>query len=219
MFYTVYKITNQINNKFYIGKHQTGDLDDGYMGSGKLLKKAFAKYGITNFKKEILFIFDNEMEMNAKEKELVVISEESYNLCPGGKGGFGYINSNVETRIAKNKKARMIANQNGALDKAKIALEILRTDETWCEKKYKKWKETINKNHPTGIKSFLGKKHSDKWKQDHSNKMKNKQQGILNSQFGTCWVYNEKENKKISKDELDHYLKLGYTLGRKIKRV
>ena len=40
MFYTVYKITNKINGKYYIGKHQTKDLNDGYMGSGKLLKRA-----------------------------------------------------------------------------------------------------------------------------------------------------------------------------------
>ncbi len=87
MFYTVYKITNLINNKYYIGKHQTKKLDDNYMGSGKLLKKA-----IINFKKEILYVFDNESDMNAKEKELVVICEQSYNLCDGGFGGFSYIN-------------------------------------------------------------------------------------------------------------------------------
>ena len=93
MFYTVYKITNKINSKFYIGMHQTKKLDDGYMGSGKRLKLAFEKYGIENFSKKIIFIFDNEVDMRNKEKELVVISEESYNLCDGGKGGFGYINN------------------------------------------------------------------------------------------------------------------------------
>lgn len=93
MFYTVYKITNNINGKFYIGMHQTKNLDDGYMGSGKRLKLAITKYGEENFTKEILFIFDNENDMRLKEKELVVIDEEiSYNLCDGGKGGFGYLN-------------------------------------------------------------------------------------------------------------------------------
>lgn len=92
MFYTVYKITNILNDKFYIGKHQTKYLDDGYMGSGKLLKFAYEKYGIDKFTKEILFIFDNEDDMNKKEKELVVICEQSYNLCSGGMGGFSYIN-------------------------------------------------------------------------------------------------------------------------------
>lgn len=96
MYYTIYKITNLINGKYYIGKHQTKNLNDGYMGSGKLLKYAIAKYGIENFRKEILHIFETEAEMNAKEQELVVVCKESYNLNEGGKGGFSYINqSNI----------------------------------------------------------------------------------------------------------------------------
>lgn len=94
MYYTVYKIVNVLNGKFYIGKHQTRKLDDGYMGSGKRICHAIKKYGIENFKKEILFVFDSEDEMNEKEKELVVLNEQSYNLCEGGRGGFSYINQN-----------------------------------------------------------------------------------------------------------------------------
>ena len=93
MFYIVYKTTNIINGKFYIGKHKTKNLNDNYMGSGKLLKQAIEKYGKQNFVKEILFIFDNQEDMNDKEKELVVLTEDSYNLCEGGNGGFDYINS------------------------------------------------------------------------------------------------------------------------------
>ena len=97
MLYTVYKITNLLDGKIYIGKHQTKNLDDGYMGSGKHLKNAVIKHGIENFKKDILFQFDNESEMNAKEAELVtqefVLREDTYNLCVGGNGGFSYINS------------------------------------------------------------------------------------------------------------------------------
>ena len=92
MFYTVYKITNKLNNKYYIGMHQTKNINDGYMGSGKKLKLAIEKYGIGNFYKEILHVFDNEEDMRNKEKELVVLNEMSYNLCDGGKGGFGYLN-------------------------------------------------------------------------------------------------------------------------------
>ena len=94
MFYTIYKITNTVNGKYYIGKHQTKDLNDGYMGSGKHLKRAIKKHGIDNFSKEILHVFQTEQEMNDKEKELVLLEENCYNLCPGGHGGFGYINSN-----------------------------------------------------------------------------------------------------------------------------
>ena len=80
MVYTIYKVTNKINGKCYIGKHQTDDINDGYMGSGKLIKQAIRKYGLDNFSKEILFIFDNEDDMNVKERELVVIGEGSYNI-------------------------------------------------------------------------------------------------------------------------------------------
>ncbi len=103
MYYTVYKTTNTVNGRFYIGKHKTRDLNDGYMGSGKLLRQAIEKYGKDKFLKEILFIFNNEEDMSKKEKELVILSEQSYNLCEGGNGGFDYINRSNITKF-KGKK-------------------------------------------------------------------------------------------------------------------
>lgn len=201
LYYTVYKITNKINQKFYIGKHQTKNLDDGYMGSGKLIRAAIKKYGIENFTKEILYIFSTEDQMNQKEKELVVISEMSYNLCEGGKGGFSYINQTRDSHTH---------NQNLA-DKR----DYSKTDFSWSNQKTeiirKKmkdvWKTNPNMKLP---KSTKGRKASE----EEKIKMSIRATGTKNSQYGTRWVNNGLESKKIPSTQVDLFLSNGYTLGR-----
>lgn len=91
MKYIIYKITNIKNQKIYIGKHQTMDINDSYFGSGIVLENALKKHGKKSFIKEILFIFDNEIEMNLKEKEIVneefILNNKTYNIGLGGEGG------------------------------------------------------------------------------------------------------------------------------------
>ena len=85
-----YKITNNINNHFYYGVHNTDNLNDGYMGSGKRLHIAYKKYGIENFTKEILKFFDTMEEAFEYESEIVtealVMDDNCYNLKLGGQG-------------------------------------------------------------------------------------------------------------------------------------
>ena len=61
------------------------------MGSGKAIQKALKKYNKINFYKEILFVFDNETDMNNKEKELIteelINNPNCYNSALGGEGG------------------------------------------------------------------------------------------------------------------------------------
>ena len=84
----LYKITNKINGKYYIGVHSTDSIDDGYMGSGKLIKRAVEHYGPENFVREIVFRGESREEVLELE-ELIVSPEfvkldESYNLSVGG---------------------------------------------------------------------------------------------------------------------------------------
>jgi hypothetical protein len=100
--YIIYKIVNKVNGNFYIGTHKTKNINDGYMGSGVLIKRAVEKYGLDNFIKEILFVYTNKKEAFNKEKELVTITEvnnkKCYNLKEGGCGGFDHIREHCKTK-------------------------------------------------------------------------------------------------------------------------
>ena len=84
-----YKITNNINNKFYYGIHSTFNINDGYMGSGSALNRAIKKYGIENFSKEILKFFDSREELELYEAKIVnknlLDDINCYNIALGGK--------------------------------------------------------------------------------------------------------------------------------------
>ena len=88
--YTVYKITNNINQKTYIGVHKTNNPNDCYFGSGIAIKNAIKKYGKENFKKEVLFITEDKIDAYRKERELTLdyIYANTYNMRLGGVGGF-----------------------------------------------------------------------------------------------------------------------------------
>lgn len=90
-YYIIYKITDIINNMVYIGQHATNDLNDNYMGSGTILRAAQLKYGMHNFKKQILKVFDNEYDMDRYEQLIVnkafINSNRTYNIVLGGKCG------------------------------------------------------------------------------------------------------------------------------------
>ena len=96
--YCIYRITNLINGKTYIGQHKYKKLDDNYMGGGNLLKADQEKYGIENFKKEILiFNISKKEHIDLLEKTFIasernkVGTENCYNIREGGGSG-GYLN-------------------------------------------------------------------------------------------------------------------------------
>jgi len=197
MYYTIYSIKNILNGNIYIGKHQTKNLDDEYMGSGKYLKRAINKHGLYNFNKKILYVFDNEHEMNSKEAELVTenfcVREDTYNLCPGGKGGWGFINKN-----GLNNTPGQLKNPNFAIDGNKRKKYLYENDQNWVEKYKKKLSDSSHKFRPW----MIGTQHTELTKQKIGQANSEKQKGSGNSQFGTMWITNGTENKKIKKVDI-----------------
>lgn len=86
--FIVYKTTNNINGKYYIGIHNTEGTDKWYLGSGTLIRAAIKKYGRDSFTRETLF--ENLDEESAKKIEADLVNEarledpDCYNLVLGG---------------------------------------------------------------------------------------------------------------------------------------
>jgi hypothetical protein len=198
MYFTVYKITNNINNKVYIGVHKTNNLEDGYMGSGKYLSLSIKKYGSHNFSKEILFVYDNPVEMYQKEAELVdenfIAEGNTYNLRVGGSGGFDYINQTKKNIYGKN-------GENGKkyIDKANKVLRQKLKDKNFKKEYLKSISKSLKKHYVENGSHWLGKKHSDRTKKIISEKNSINQKGNKNSQYNTEWITDGTKNLKIKK--------------------
>lgn len=210
-YYYLYKITNSLNNKIYIGAHQTKTLSDDYMGSGKILKYAKNKYGIENFTKEILKFYSTSKELYEAEAELVnedfVNDDQTYNIKLGGNGGWDHVKlSNAE-----------YVNSAKVMNKR---IKELRDDPNWRRKN----SENLSKGQSLSYKNgrmpdppdWTGKKHSLETKRKIGRTNSKKQLGANNSQFGKMWIHNLdlKESKLIPKvDQIPE----GWKKGRKLK--
>jgi hypothetical protein len=203
-FHYLYKTTNLINNKFYIGIHSTNNLDDGYLGSGKKLKYSIKKYGKENFKLEIIEFFENRELLVEKEKQIIndelLQNLDCMNLKYGGDGG-----------------AQPPNIQRKWIDAGKSAyLKKLSTDPKFKEKCLNKLKNGTKRAHKEGkyrYDNFKGKKHTTESKEKMSELKKNKGLGTDNSQFGTMWITNGIINKKIKKENI---IPNGWKKGRNI---
>lgn len=127
MYGYIYKTTNLINGKIYIGQHKSQVFDKEYHGSGKLIRRAFEKYGIENFKTELIKWCETRSDINKYEKIYISIYHSNdltvgYNISKGGDGGdtfSGLTNDEKEHRRKKMKTSmsgRIVIN-NGEIEK------------------------------------------------------------------------------------------------------
>jgi hypothetical protein len=210
-YHYIYKTTCNVNERYYIGMHSTNNLEDGYMGSGKRLWFSINYHGKENHTKEILEFCETREELKKREVEIVneqLLNEDlCMNLKTGGDGG-GKIWSEEHMRVfskAGNDKLRELFKDKEFADKHRKA-----TSEA-VKKRIKDGKYVSpNKGH------WIGRKHTEETKKKMSEAKKGKVSGKNNSQYGTCWITNGKENKKIKKEELTTYISQGWEKGRKI---
>ena len=207
----IYKTTCNVTGRYYVGMHSTSNLEDGYMGSGKILRYSIRKYGKENHTKEILEFYPTREELAKREREIVdkiFINEKlCMNLAIGGEGGHG-------SKFLSKEQLQKGGLKSGEIHKNKLATDI---------DYFKKISQTSSKNISSLIKlgkikpfNWKGHPHSEESKQKMSESSKGMGVGETNSQFGTCWITKDGINKKIKKEDLETYLNEGWVQGRKI---
>lgn len=203
----IYKTTCNVTNKWYVGMHSTSNENDGYMGSGKVLRYSIRKYGVENHIKEILEYLPTREALVLREIEIVttefIQDKMCMNLKEGGSGG--WYNEEVQLKCS-------IAGGKASMNK-------YWTDENYRQSKLNGLKKAVAKLKELGSDCvnprFEGKLHSEETKKFLSEQRKGTGIGEKNSQYGTCWITNGTENKKIKKEELDLYLSKNWIKGRK----
>lgn len=91
----IYMFTNRINGKKYIGQHEyKNGIDENYFGSGSIFAHAKEKYGIENFKFDILCWCNTREELDNAESYFIGFkyytyanTGRGYNIADGGNGG------------------------------------------------------------------------------------------------------------------------------------
>jgi hypothetical protein len=204
-YHYIYKTICNVTNRYYVGMHSTNNLNDDYLGSGKRLRASIRKHGADNHTKEILEYYDTRELLVEAEVESItddmIGDKNCMNLMGGGTGGF---------ISDEQQKHRSECGGKALHLKLKSDLEFKKE---WRDKMV----SGINRAYSTGKKDknwgkdWTGKKHSEETK---LKMRKPKNVGENNSQFGKCWITNEKENKKIMRGDT---IPDGWRLGRVIK--
>lgn len=228
MFYYLYEIRDNLNDKIYVGVHKTNDMNDGYMGSGKIIKRAIKKHGIENFTKTVLEEFSTSEAMYARESEVVtdefLLREDVYNLRRGGYGGFEYINKTgshykgYSSAAERNKEISPFGKlgnewmhiKGNAAFKEQVLQNPIRKLE-WMTKiqKTKEINGTISDCSHMNTPEVRLKVKETFAEIGH-------QQGEKNSQYGKMWITNGEESLKIMKTNI---IPAGWRKGRVIKKA
>ena len=159
MSYIIYKTTNTVNGKYYVGV--TNGRDPSYLGSGRVLLSAIKEHGRKNFVRETLEVFDTEQDAYLREAEIVnesfVASRNTYNIGKGGKGGPGQSKSEThKQKIRDNhlRKSNPGAGRKPAMDPKELialcdsvgkrkAAEVLGISLTACRSRYHRLKDKV----------------------------------------------------------------------------
>lgn len=158
--YKLYKITNQINNKYYIGmtKQSLEKRFSQHKQSAKTkttyLYNAFNKYDSDNFNIELITEFETKIECCNAEILYISQNTNGYNLASGGEGGFVIQDIYAwKEKLKKSRKGRT------------PSLGLIHTEETKqiCTESSKKYWDSVETYDWNNIKNYSHKEAKEKF--------------------------------------------------------
>jgi len=196
--------------------HSSDSLDDGYLGSGKVLRYSRKKYGDENHVRDILEFCSSRDELKQREKEIVcetlLADPLNINLKYGGEGGWDHIKAGAESQ---RKGGRTVGPRTGAKNSKAFKLK-LQNDPIRRQEHH----DLMSNRTKAAIQKFghnwQNRKHSQETKDRLSKVMRNAQLGKRNSQFGKHWVTDGSQTIRILAQDLQKFLDLGFIRGKKI---
>ncbi|MEG1565841.1 MAG: NUMOD3 domain-containing DNA-binding protein [Bacilli bacterium] len=217
----IYKTTNKINGKIYVGQKKSERfLGNKYLGSGKVITNAVKHYGNDNFTVEMLEEINSVEDLDNREiywiKELNATNREiGYNISEGGKVNRTMVGENnpfygkhhSEKTIKRWSEIRkgLKGYPHKMSEESKIKISIKNKGRI-------KTIEEIEKRRQT-----LLSKGGNYWSKnpEYRLKMSILHKGKPSHCKGRITITNNIEEKMIFMEDLDKYLKLGWWRGRK----
>lgn len=204
----IYLTTNIVNGKIYVGKHEISKdkkLNATYIGSGRIFKRAFYKYGEENFKRKILRLCYSLHELRIWEHVYIVkyksyIRSIGYNIAKGDVNTSEYNPSKIP-EVREKIKAKI--KERGGLRGANNP----NFGNKWNEKSRVRLSKSLKHSYKVNGHPREGKKHSEETKRKMSEAKKGKYIGSKNHSYGKHLSESTKEKiraknlgKKLSEE-------------------
>lgn len=224
MRYILYRTTCIVNNKFYIGKHQTENINDDYLGSGLRIRRAIKKYGAENFIKEIIKEYNTAEELNKAERLLIteeILNDKNcYNLALGGQGGF--LGESIREKV------KGLWTDERRKKQSEIAKTTVKSEKWLISNKNKlhSWKK-MDESQKEKQKVSMSNSIKDLWKSpEHREKMKvvrsktPTRDSFIYATLGRSWVCNPNGKRRLVKpEEIEMLIKLGWMKGKNLPKT
>ena len=190
-YYYTYRVLFN-NGDYYLGQHITGNLEDGYTGSGKKLNERTDPFTF-----DILEYYNSEKELNTAEAELIgdlwYTDPKCLNMKEGGVGGWTAVNKTLDRSYMLTEEYReKMRKRTTQRHKEGIAYKFTIEDSL-------KGNKIRAELYPKGV--FYGKTHTEETKKKIGLNSAKHQKGKGNSQYGKMWITNEQESTRINKGE------------------